>query len=164
MKKKVGIGDIRIPEVYQAHGPRREKVEAKKAMFLADHRFDMLPVLDQDLVLIDGYACYMAARELGHETLYCRVEDHPTATVVTARHHDNGKEYEWELPRRCCTPGYISVGTDIAVMTRFGRKKVTVTGMRQVPALEAKNLRTALGRWHKGEDSGEGKVNKNGKG
>ena len=148
MKQTIQISDIKIHPVFQARRPHGEKVAAKKAGFAENGTFDPLPVLDQDMNLIDGYAAYIAACELGHASLCCDVRDNPVTKVVTARHEGCDKDYQWALSNRHAKGKYITVGTEIAVLTRYGRKKAVVTGIREIPAIEAKQFKTVLGRWH----------------
>ena len=148
MTQTIQIKDIKIPKPFQARRPRQEKLDAKKADFAANGAFDPLPVLDQDMNLIDGYVAYVAAVELGHDTIQCDVRENPMTKVVSARHEGCDKDYQWALSNRHAKGDYIKVGTEIAVLTRYGRKKAVVTGIREVPAIEAKKFKTVLGRWH----------------
>ncbi len=148
MKRRIPIAEIRIPAPFLSKTPREEKIAAKAEGYAAKRRFEPLPTVDQDLNLIDGYASYMAAKRLGHAELYCEVQQDPMATVVTARHPGCDKDYRWVLPRRASNPGYITVGTDIAVPTKYGTRRVTVTAIETMPAVESKTLKTALGKWH----------------
>jgi hypothetical protein len=59
------IEDIKIPEAFAQTTPRMEKVEKAKAFYGVTRQFDKPVLIDRNGYIFDGYARFVAAKELG---------------------------------------------------------------------------------------------------
>lgn len=68
--KKVKLEEIRIPKSFLKTQPSREKVEKFKQQYQQTGNFEgRIKVKENTMTLVDGYARYMAAKELGLEEI-----------------------------------------------------------------------------------------------
>lgn len=132
--KTMKLSDIRIPEIFQDHPPKREKVEDRKAA--AKNKPLFVPVNAHGW-LTGRYASYIAALELGHADILT-VPGNDTCTVVRAVFSDRGKEYTWAVPAHILA-GWserhidCSQGLKLAVRTPRGVRRVQAVGFDTVP-------------------------------
>jgi hypothetical protein len=94
---KVAMDKIIIPESFKKTNPRREKLNMIKE-YLSEHgEFDKPVVLDGCL-LKDGYARYVAAKELGIKEIECE-NIGSYDRICTGKFKEKGKEYTWKIPK-----------------------------------------------------------------
>lgn len=89
------LSDIRIPELFLAHPPRREKVQARIEQA---GRKPLMAAVNKEGWLTDLYASYMAALELGQETIVT-IPGMDSCPAVSASFPGSAKEYTWLIPK-----------------------------------------------------------------
>ena len=63
--KTYHIGKIKIPEEFVNHPPRPEKIQQKIDYYNENGQFRRNLLIDKTGMLYDGYATYLAAKQLG---------------------------------------------------------------------------------------------------
>lgn len=121
------LADIRIPEKFAAHPPDGGKVR-ERARSAAERPLTVC--VNSAGWLTDRYASYIAAAELGQETILA-FPGRETAMVVEAAFHKGGKPYTWEVPDRTVSlwkKHGVEIGPGLLLAVR------TESGVRQVMA------------------------------
>lgn len=146
----IRLSIVRIPKCYSEHKPSKRKIAEKRASLEKDAK-SLFITVNQRNFLVDGYATYLAAVELGFE--YVRYVEDPTAytpnyntppkrTYIYGVHHQEigSKEYVWvvrsheEKLFRDVKPGdkllvCTKCGTNPMFVTRIERlRKPPITG------------------------------------
>ena len=143
---EMNLADVTIPSEFQKHPPRNEKIEAKKSEFSENGKLSRGMAVTSDGVLIDGYAAFLALRQLGEISFRFKIRD--KATVVDARHATNpSKLYRWRSNHGTTGKSRFKRGDHIAVRTRYGVREVVVESVQKIPAEEALGLGIVIGRW-----------------
>lgn len=114
--RMIPIGDILIPEHYDMSPPRREKIDKAIAYYQENGKLDTPITVAKDGILVDGYARYLALRELGVEEAECQL---PYLTLVATHFDPKGKEYIWKIPKGMI----VNVGDSLLVPNVYNGKK-----------------------------------------
>ena len=81
----VKIEDIKIAEEMKATPPKKERIDSKKAYY-SEHGYFEKPIeINKNHVLIDGYAAYLIAQELGIDAVECEIK--PDRIIEDGRKH-----------------------------------------------------------------------------
>ena len=64
-KSKINISEIEVPYLFQNSSPSKSKVEDRKLHYKRTGEFQKLIIREDNKRLLDGYASYIAAKELG---------------------------------------------------------------------------------------------------
>lgn len=135
---KEKISEIKISEDFASHQPSEQKV-ANKVKWIRkrerQHRTFCKVVLDENGVLVDGYATLIAMEQLGYTECYCNVKKpsyRETPTTYIFGYHPNDKkkrEFVWRIPRYMeeSTFGTILPNDCVLCNTKFGIAPVIVT-------------------------------------
>ena len=124
------ISDIRIPLSYTTKSPAKEKVKKITDFYKSNGKLDKPIKLSKNNVLIDGYARYMALRNLGVtdiddtfinvENNFTYTDDYVTVTYISTVF--NNKEYVWVNDK-----GYkIKEGDIVKVLNKKEYKNIIV--------------------------------------
>lgn len=128
------LSDIRIPEKFLNHPPKRMKIDERKER--AKKKLPVVAVNSQGW-LTDLYASYVAAKELGMKEIKT-IPGKDFCTVVYATFASSPKEYAWVVPEKLKSEWAESrtklvPGLKIAVMTKHGPKQVKVVRIVEEP-------------------------------
>lgn len=123
---KVALDKIIIPESFKKTNPRREKLNTIKEYLSEYGEFDKPVVLDGYL-LKDGYARYVAAKELGIKEIECE-NIGSYDRICTGKFKEKGKEYTWKIPKRI----NIKIGDTILVENRNKTYAVKVSSVSKL--------------------------------
>lgn len=142
IKMNYPINKIKIPMSFSEHPPKKEKVN-QKAKILKSHPEQIYITITNKDTLIDGYATYLAAVDLGYNKINVRQldkgeafeDDKTTAkTYVWGIHpgDENKIEYVWRIPEnKQHLIDKIKVGDKIMVQTKYGPAPVNVTKIQK---------------------------------
>lgn len=81
----VKIEDIKIAEEMKATPPKRERIDSKKAYYIKHGCFEKPAEINRNHVLIDGYATYLIAQELGMDVVEGELK--PDRIIEDGRKH-----------------------------------------------------------------------------
>lgn len=151
VSKTVKVSDIRIPQAFAKTTPGKDKVKKFKHEYEVAHCFSKKILVTQENLLVDGYAKYIALKELEVESCKVEVLDFQKKSVsevaknkeietmyvfgIHPTSHTN-KEYMWRVPNRTnfvFFKGKIQQGDMIFVHTKYGVMPVTVTRIERRP-------------------------------
>lgn len=131
----IKLSDMVVPSYMKL--PRAGKIETKKKI-IQKYGKPTKPIrLSKDLVILDGYASYLAMQELGIEETMI-LKDLETQTYINTqtvyvfgKHLNNAtdKEYVWRC-RKTDSDDFLSstnVGDKVFVYTRFGKTPIIIT-------------------------------------
>lgn len=126
------ISEIKIPNSYLQSTPKRKKIDEAIEYYKLNGRFDRPIVINNENILVDNYARYIAALELGINKINCAniqeykaiyptlypgkkfqpktINNHPKLYVI-GKFQNCNKEYTWINKHRLD----ISVGDKIVV-------------------------------------------------
>ena len=147
------LADIKIPDKFRACHPNPGKLKAKLDALSGpdgDEKRKALSSLEvtSEGWLLDGYATYLAMKELGMDEVPCTVTDR--RTTVFATHPGGHKWYQFLVSDRC---GFLAPGDSVAAQTVNGIQRMVVKRVSSLPVSECDGLRYALNAW--GNDSGK---------
>ena len=135
------IDRIKIFPCFEAHPPKREKMERCEQRFQETGALQSEIVLDIFGHLIDGYTSYLLAKAHGLAAVPVR---YGRRQIVRAYHKEGGKLYAWELPAALL--GRVNTGERLIVRTSRGPRAVTVAEVEEYAGQEPEPLRTAIGK------------------
>lgn len=157
MIKVVKLSDIKIPYAFSKTTPKPEKVQKFKEEYELTHDFAKKIRLTKENLLTDGYARYVALKELGVEECEVRVptssrieQGRPLYTCKDLKapmktykekettyiygfhpnNHNNNKEYVWRVidkERFAEFKQRVQPGDTVFVNTKFGVSPLVVT-------------------------------------
>lgn len=138
-EKSVSLGAVLIPDCFAATVPHREKIEAAIYYYKKNGVFDKPLVLNRNFILVDNYARYLAACELGlSEVLYIfsneikaweqerkNQQANMEMSYISAVFPHSKKEYVWKNPNNL----FVSEGDLVRVLSKnvSGTKERLVT-------------------------------------
>lgn len=122
----MNINRIKIFPCFEAHPPKREKMECCERCFQETGVLPSEIVLDIFGNLIDGYTSYLLAKAHGLASVPVRYD---RRQIVRASHRRGGKMYTWELLGLLV--GRVSVGEKLIVRTFRGLRTVTVAEVEE---------------------------------
>lgn len=138
---KIKISEIKISDEFASHQPSTQKI-AKKMRWIGSRNrkgknFCKI-VLDENGVLIDGYATMLAMKKMGYTECYYSIKkpnyrEQPTTYIFG--YHPNSitdkREYMWRVPNPQTEWIYsqVNVGDTVLCQTKFGIAPVIVTRM-----------------------------------
>lgn len=137
--KKIKISEIKICDEFVEHQPSERKIVNKMKWIKKRNRqhgnFCKI-VLDENGVLIDGYATMLAMEKMGYTECYCSIKkpnyrEQPTTYIFG--YHPNSvsenREYVWRVPNAQTEwiYGQVLPGDTVLCQTKFGIAPVVVT-------------------------------------
>ena len=69
-KKTVAVSDIVIPKKFEEHPPAHSKIDLRYSAWRETGAIPGTLYVDEDMVLLDGYAAYLVRRMVGTETVH----------------------------------------------------------------------------------------------
>lgn len=135
---KVKLDDIKIMDVYSSVKPNEKKIEKYREIYKKHHAFKNLPVLNSDLVLVDGYITYLLMKEANLSDVVVIVNtdivyDYAKDTMYIYGIHPSdvkNREYVWKVSKSEEWKDFrenIQVGDIIKCNTSLGKQFVKVT-------------------------------------
>lgn len=139
------ISDIKISPEFAFHPPYRKKIDKKRDRMYVSGKQNKPIVINDNGLLIDGYATLLAMIELGYTECRCIYQKHygnyeknellnyrHTPTTYIYGIHPDSKEkktYIWRVPSKSRESIYKEVlpGDTVLVNTKHGNKAVVVT-------------------------------------
>ena len=97
--KTINTKDISIPYLFEKTTPNPIKVAMKKKYYNENEVFPKL-VIRKDGLLLDGYASYIAAKEMKLETVKCTVLDDKEAIHYIAKQENYGLDQKKKKKRQ----------------------------------------------------------------
>lgn len=115
------VRDIDILDEFKATPPNPGKIIRKTIEYNTTGNLPDRIILNEDLVLIDGYISYLIARQQGIEDVSVCIGK---IGIVEARHKAEGKIYRWRLPSYL--NNMVSIGDKVMVRTGRGIRRAKV--------------------------------------
>lgn len=123
----IKLSDMIVPSHFENHPPHENKILKKKKMINRGQIEHI--VLSENLVIKDGYATYIALKELGINRAYAII-DYKTVYVY-GRHlgQNSKKEYVWKCSHYNEDKFLKTVKVEdiVSVPTKYGISKIVVT-------------------------------------
>ena len=135
----MNINRIKIFPCFEAHPPKREKMECCERCFQETGVLPSEIVLDIFGNLIDGYTSYLLAKAHGLASVPIR---YGRRQIIRASHKKGGKVYVWELPEALL--GRVSAGERLIVRTSRGLRTVTVAEVEEYSGQEPEPFKMAI--------------------
>lgn len=145
---RMKLSEVKIPEGFLSHPPAPAKIAAKRAILAAGDKDSRASVLESltvtaEGVLVDGYAGFLAMKELGELSAAFRVAE--PAVFAHCRFEGKKKTYTWAVADGA---GPVAKGDRVAVQTCRGLQPAIVKHVFCLPADNAIGRRKVVGPWH----------------
>lgn len=124
------ITDIKVPSIFLNTPPNSKKIKKCKDYYNEHGEFDKPITISKNGILVDGYARYVAAKELG--VTECPVYKQDIRLYVKGRHSVPGKMYWWMVKKQDeeAFIKKVNVGDSIFVNTKKGICPIIVTSIK----------------------------------
>lgn len=134
------INLIKIPRYFNHSIPDENKMNDCRDFYRKYHRIDRDIVVDEDMVLQDGYIGYLILIENGVEYLSVNQIESRKVIIVYGVHPGVEKEYRWKIVDETEDKCNLKVGSHAIVRTSFGDTEVTITKIYTVSKKILKNM------------------------
>ena len=104
---KVKLADIKIQKRFLSYTPNKDKIDEYRDTYEEYKAFRKLPVVDKNLVLLDGYIPYLLMKEYGFDEIFVikdmnkSCENTKNTMYIYGTHlvGYNDKVYTWRVPK-----------------------------------------------------------------
>lgn len=126
------INLIKVPNRFSHSRPNEDKMEACREFYRTNHRLDRDIVVDENMVLKDGYIGYLVLIENEAKVVCVRQANTRQVTLVYGVHPGVDKEYRWKMVDDTEGSENLKIGSHAVVRTSFGDVEVTVTKIEKI--------------------------------
>lgn len=134
------INLIKVPNRFNHSKPNEDKMEACREFYRTNHRLDRDIVVDENMVLKDGYIGYLVLIENEAKVVCVKQTNTRQVTLVYGVHPGVDKEYRWKMVDDTEGSENLKIGSHTIVRTTFGDVEVTVTKIEKITRSKLKTI------------------------
>lgn len=134
------INLIKVPNRFNHSKPNEDKMEACREFYRTNHRLDRDIVVDENMVLKDGYIGYLVLIENEAKVVCVKQTNTRLVTLVYGVHPGVDKEYRWKMVDDTEGSENLKIGSHAIVRTTFGDVEVTVTKIEKITRSKLKTI------------------------
>lgn len=134
------INLIKVPNRFSHSRPNEDKMEACREFYRTNHRLDRDIVVDENMVLKDGYIGYLVLIENEAKVVCVKQANTRQVTLVYGVHSGVDKEYRWKMVDDTEGSENLKIGSHAIVRTTFGDVEVTVTKIEKITRSKLKTI------------------------
>lgn len=140
MHFNTSINLIKVPNRFSHSRPNEDKMEACREFYRTNHRLDRDIVVDENMVLKDGYIGYLVLIENKAKVVCVKQTNTRQVTLVYGVHPGVDKEYRWKMVDDTEGSENLKIGSHAIVRTTFGDAEVTVTKIEKITRSKLKTI------------------------
>lgn len=140
MHFNTSINLIKVPNRFSHSRPNEDKMEACREFYRTNHRLDRDIVVDENMVLKDGYIGYLVLIENKAKVVCVKQTNTRRVTLVYGVHPGVDKEYRWKMVDDTEGSENLKIGSHAIVRTSFGDVEVKVTKIEKITRSKLKTI------------------------
>lgn len=140
MHFNTSINLIKVPNGFSHSRPNEDKMEACREFYRTNHRLDRDIVVDENMVLKDGYIGYLVLIENKAKVVCVKQTNTRQVTLVYGVHPGGDKEYRWKMVDDTEGSENLKIGSHAIVRTIFGDVEVKVTKIEKITRSKLKTI------------------------
>ena len=140
MHFNTSINLIKVPNRFSHSRPNEDKMEACREFYRTNHRLDRDIVVDENMVLKDGYIGYLVLIENKANVVCVKQTNTRQVTLVYGVHPGVDKEYRWKMVDDTEGSENLKIGSHAIVRTSFGDVEVKVTKIEKITRSKLKTI------------------------
>lgn len=134
------INLIKVPNRFSHSRPNEDKMEACREFYRTNHRLDRDIVVDENMVLKDGYIGYLVLIENEAKVVCVKQTNTRQVTLVYGVYPGVDKEYRWKMVDDTEGSENLKIGSHAIVRTIFGDVEVKVTKIEKITRSKLKTI------------------------